>query len=302
MTNKARLEAVLAGRPVDMPPHFELVFQLEEEAFGIKLLSGEELQRAGQAELEKDQAQRLEINARLIEDYGWAAVQGPTRLLKNQLGDKALVFDFNGNGTFWMPPGNEIMDFVVRMFERPDEMHDLARKKCADSIELARRQQDQGVDFIVINSDYAFNTGPFISPKHFAEFVTPYLTEIVQAIHELGIPVILHSDGDLKAILGQIVGTGIDGYQSIDPQGGMDIREVRRQYPELILMGNVQCSLLQDTDEAQIRESVRYCFKHGNEGGRYIFSTSNCIFKGMPLKSYRLMLDEYRACYDTQRG
>jgi hypothetical protein len=25
----------------------------------------------------------------------------------------------------------------------------------------------------------------------------------------------------------------------------------------------------------------------------YIFSTSNCIFKGMPPASYRIMLDEY---------
>ncbi|MDD3927721.1 MAG: uroporphyrinogen decarboxylase family protein, partial [bacterium] len=94
----------------------------------------------------------------------------------------------------------------------------------------------------------------------------------------------------------QIVETGIDAYQSIDPQGGMDIRTVRMQYPELILMGNVPCSLLQDADELPIRESVRYCFEHGNRGGRYIFSTSNCVFNGMPLDSYHIMLDEYRRC------
>ncbi len=52
--------------------------------------------------------------------------------------------------------------------------------------------------------------------------------------------------------------------------------------------------MLQDTDEDKIRESVRYCMKHGGSGRRYIFSTSNCIFKGMPPESYRIMLDEYQ--------
>jgi hypothetical protein len=56
--------------------------------------------------------------------------------------------------------------------------------------------------------------------------------------------------------------------------------------------------MLQDTDEAKIRQSVRYCMTHGGIGKRYIFSTSNCIFAGMPPASYRLMLDEYRRCIE----
>ncbi len=33
---------------------------------------------------------------------------------------------------------------------------------------------------------------------------------------------------------------------------------------------------------------------HGGIGKPYIFSTSNCIFNGMPTDSYRIMLDEYQ--------
>lgn len=128
----------------------------------------------------------------------------------------------------------------------------------------------------------------------FAEFVTPYLSEVVDGIHRLGVKAILHSDGDLRQILPQLVSTELDGYQSVDPQGYMDIAEVKRVYGDrLILMGNVQASLLQEVDEHRIRESVRYCMTYGKPGGRYIFSTSNCIFKGMPLESYHIMLDEY---------
>jgi len=74
----------------------------------------------------------------------------------------------------------------------------------------------------------------------------------------------------------------------------MDIAEVKRIYGDrLILMGNVRTSLLQDVEEEGIRESVRYCMVHGKPDGGFVFSTSNCLFQGMPIESYHIMLDEY---------
>ena len=74
----------------------------------------------------------------------------------------------------------------------------------------------------------------------------------------------------------------------------MDIRAVREAYPDWLLMENVHCNLMQDDDDAAIDSAVDYCMTHGGIGSRYIFSTSNCIFAGMPARSYRAMLDAYR--------
>jgi uroporphyrinogen decarboxylase len=74
----------------------------------------------------------------------------------------------------------------------------------------------------------------------------------------------------------------------------MDIKKVRERFPDWILMGNVNSGMLQFSDEKKIRSSVQYCMKYGGVGKRYIFSTSNCIFEGMPPESYYIMLDEYR--------
>ena len=312
MTPRERLQAVLDGRIPDRVPHFELVFQLEKEATGKTWPSSEVLLKASAKEKEYWIQEYLDLWETIIDRYGWSAVPLPVQVSgleqgqiiqagRKRLGDQVLIFDFNGEGTFWMPSGSEIMAFTVMLFEEPEKAHELARKKRDQSIRLARLQVDQGVDFIVINSDYGFNQGPFISPAMFAEFVTPYLAEIVESMHQFGTRAILHSDGDLRKILDQLVSTGLDGYQSVDPQGNMDIAQVKQQYGDrLILMGNVQASLLQDEDETRIRESVRYCMTHAKPGGRYIFSTSNCIFAGMPLHNYDVMLDEFEklAAYD----
>jgi len=305
MSSKKRLEEVFAGRIPDKVPHFELVFQLEKEVFGKSWPTYEQMSKASPKEREYLLEEYFEIWELILEKYQWSAIQLPCNLHgyfdgkiipegKKRFGDRAMIYDFNGSGTFWMPTGSEMEEFYVKFYERPDEAHEEARAKMKASIELARRQVDQGVDFICINSDYGFNDGPFISPKMFSEFVTPYLAEIVDKMHSFGVKVILHSDGDLRSILDQLVSTGIDGYQSIDPQGHMDIAEVKRQYGDrLILMGNVKTSLLQEVDEKSIREAVNYCMTHGKPNGRYIFSTSNCIFAGMPVESYHIMLDEY---------
>src|SRR5919109_2026218 len=96
-------------------------------------------------------------------------------------------------------------------------------------------------------------------------------------------------------ILDQLVAANPHALHSLDPQAGIDIAEVKRRYGDrLCLIGNVKCSSLDSGSEAEIRESARYALQHGMPGGGYIFSTSNCIYTGMPLSNYELMLDLWR--------
>jgi len=290
MTGRKQLEMILDGKVPATPPHWELVFQIEKDMFGMDLDAVPKRSRF---------KAQMDVYHRLVAEFDWAAVPGSyqadgVKKIRKAMGSSALVPAYEGQGVFWMPNGDTIMDFSVRLFEDMKGLQAEARQKCRRAIEFFRQAVDAGADFFVLTYDFGFNDAPFISPDHFAVLCTPYLTEIVQAIHNLGKKAILHSDGCLTKILDQIHSTGIDGYQSVDPQGHMDIRKVRRHYPHLILMGNVACNMLQDTNQEKIRESVRYCMTHGGIGKPYIFSTSNCIFNGMPPESYRIMHDEYR--------
>jgi uroporphyrinogen decarboxylase len=76
---------------------------------------------------------------------------------------------------------------------------------------------------------------------------------------------------------------------------GVDIAEVKRLYgDQLCLIGNVNCAKLDTGSEEEVVESARYCLRHGMPGYGYIFSTSNCIYTGMRLARYDLMLDVWR--------
>lgn len=302
MTNKHRLQTLLDGGTPDQVPHFELDFYLEKELFGLDM--NNVLRKSYSSMTKRNDAilkSHIEIMHRLVDELGYASVYFnwnlPVELgiteVKKALGDKALIRTHEWYGVYWMPSGADFMPFISMMYERPDELHINARIKCDVAKAKLKRYADAGTDFFLLAYDFGFNKGPFIGPDEFAEFVTPYLAELVQYIHDLGLKAILHSDGDINLLLDEIYSTGVDGLQSVDPQGNMDIKNVRERFPDWLLMGNVNCAMLQEVEEAKIRESVQYCMKHGGVSKRYIFSTSNCIYPGMPPESYRIMLDEY---------
>jgi len=306
MTGKENLKAILDGQVPDSPPHWELNFLISKEMLGIDLEAIEQT-FTGSEKAKKDliQKKEIEIRHRLIDEYDWAAAPcfSPqlTSLYKKEFGDKALIAGFDWDGVLWTPTFDDLMNFVEQLFDAPGELHAEARQKCEIAKKRLTLYADNGADFFVLAHDFGFNDATFVSPDHFREFMAPYLAEVVQHAHALGKKALLHSDGCLTQILDQLHATGLDGYQSVDPQGHMDIREVREQYPEWILMGNVACNMLQDADEQKIRESVRYCMTHGGVGKPYIFSTSNCIFNGMPPQSYEIMLDEYNRILNEAR-
>jgi len=111
----------------------------------------------------------------------------------------------------------------------------------------------------------------------------------------------IHTDGMIMPVLDQLLDLGAHCLQSIDPMAGVDIAEVKKvTYGKMALMGNVQCSLLQDGPDEAIRQSALYALEEGSPGGGYIFSTSNTIFPGIPLRNYEYMLEVFAGFNDKQ--
>ena len=97
-------------------------------------------------------------------------------------------------------------------------------------------------------------------------------------------------------ILDQLLEATPHALHSLDPQAGVDMAEVKRLCGhQVCLIGNVDCGLLTSGTEEQVVEATRYALKHGMPGGGYIFSTSNCIYPGLPLARYERMLDVWRS-------
>jgi len=299
------ITALTGGQP-DVVPHFELEFQLGEEYFGRTFATRDEWEaepsRGGEY-LRRDARHFVEAADAFdysiimyshvfrpgFEDY----VEG-IRILKDLDGGKRLIMA-HGDGTLGIPDGENMMQMTVDLFERPREVKAAQRKSAEEACERGEKLMAAGLDGFIMCTDYCFNHGPFLSPAMFAEFVTPYLSWTIKEYRAMGAYVIKHTDGNIMPIIDQLVAANPHGLHSLDPMAGVDIKEVKRLYGDrLCLIGNVNCALMQTGTREEILESCRYAMESGKPGGGYIFSTSNCIFKGMPRRSYDMMLDYYR--------
>ena len=106
-------------------------------------------------------------------------------------------------------------------------------------------RQHGSLDGFALCADYCFNTGPFLSPRQFREFITPYLKQPIQGFRELGFYTTKHTDGNIMPIIDQLLEANPHALHSLDSQGDVDIAEFKRLYGDLVcLIGNVNCGML----------------------------------------------------------
>ena len=311
MSNRERFIAALERRPLTgRVPHFELVFFLTMETFGkvhpshrsyhqwVQMEEKErELHRADMAELYLATAERFEHSAILLHpnpDTVEETLQ-LVDLIRERSGERYFLMR-HGDATLGIPSGDEMMAFSYRLADEPEKVKVEARAMVDAALKQAEiYRKHGGLDGFALCTDYCFNTGPFLSPAMFAEFTAPYLARLIQGYHEMGFYTIKHTDGNIMPIIDQLVQANPHALHSLDPQAGVDIAEVKRLYGDKVcLIGNVNCGALDTGTDEEVIASARYALQHGMPGGGYIFSTSNCIYTGMRLERYELMLEVWR--------
>ncbi|MDA0711056.1 MAG: hypothetical protein O3B73_12695 [bacterium] len=306
MKPRDRFISALERRPITgRVPHFELVFFLTMEVFGRvhpSHRSYHQWDQMSESERELHRRDVADLHIATVERFDHDAIflhPNPNREdeilrqvdLVREITQDTYFLMVHGDATYSIPSGKQMSDWCARLVEDPLAVKKEAASRVDQALDRAERfSKHGGLDGFALCADYCFNTGPFLSPDWFDEFVTPYLHRLVRGYRDLGFYVIKHTDGNIMPILDRLVEANPHALHSLDPQGQVDIREVKRLVGDRVcLIGNVNCGLLDSgTDEACIA-SARYALQHGMPGGGYIFSTSNCIYTGMRLDRYKLI-------------
>lgn len=313
MTHRERFIKTLKCEPIGgQVPTFELVFFLTMEAFGKVHPSQRRYDQWNQmsaverklhmnemAQLYIDTAKRYDHSAIFVhpipddfENTRWLL-----ETIREKTGDEYYIM-MHGDPTWAIPDGDSMMEFSVQMFEEPEKLNAQSQKRLDDSLEFARKLDAAGhlLDGFALCSDYCFNVNPFFSEELFDELIVPYLKGAIDGYRSMGYYTIKHTDGNIMPILKQMADCKPDAFHSLDPQGGVSIPEVRKIVgPDIALIGNVNCGLLQTGSEEECRADVLRSLREGMADGRgYVFSTSNCAYTGLPLERYEMLIDLWK--------
>ena len=222
-------------------------------------------------------------------EYRYESVREAVKRFK---GERAVVF--LGHEAFeysWYLLGG-MDELFINYIKNPEFVKRLSEVAWSYQSRLLENMTQVGVDILLTGDDYAGKTGPMMSPRHFREFVLPYLQEAVDIAHQHGLPFIKHTDGNLWKILDMIVDTGIDGLHPNEPMAGMEIGQVKERYGDRIaVVGNVDCSmLLSFGTQKEVVEAVRETIAKASVGGGHILSSSNSIHPAVKPENYRAMI------------
>ncbi len=170
---------------------------------------------------------------------------------------------------------SELMpDFVLN----PSLVHGIMRVTTDYIKAVISMTAAMNVEFFNMAGDLADERSTLMSPRHYRHFVKPYQKEIVEHVHDLGLKVMKHTDGNVSAILDDFVEVGFDGFHPVQPQC-MDIQEVKQRLTgRLCVIGNIDCRfLLPFGSPEEVVESVKDTLAKAAPGGGYILCSSNSL-------------------------
>ncbi|MFH1903856.1 MAG: uroporphyrinogen decarboxylase family protein [Candidatus Omnitrophota bacterium] len=149
------------------------------------------------------------------------------------------------------------------------------------------------VGAVVISDDLGYKTQTMISPADLREFVLPWHKKLAAIIHKYDKPCILHSCGNLAAIMEDLIEyVGIDAKHSYE-DAILPAAEAKRLYGDRIaILGGFDVDRLCRSSEEEIRKHVGTLIRELGADGGYAFGSGNSIPDYVPIKNYLIMLDQ----------
>ena len=153
----------------------------------------------------------------------------------------------------------------------------------------------ESVGAVAMGDDMGFKTSTMISPRHLREYVFPWQKKAVAAVHSHGKPFILHSCGNLKAVMDDLIDdVGIDAKHSYEDLI-LPVAEAKKQYGKRVaILGGVDMDFLCRARPEEVRKYTRRVIEQCAPGGGYCLGTGNTVANFINVENYLTMVDEGR--------
>jgi len=148
-----------------------------------------------------------------------------------------------------------------------------------------------GVDGGYFGDDYGAQRGPLFSPRTWRRLFRPRLERMFTPFREAGLPIIMHSDGDIQSILPDLVEIGLNCLNPAQPEV-LDFAWLRRTFPSLAYYGGISTQhVLPDGTPAEVSTAVdRSIAQLADDGSGLLVGPSHRMQSDIPLANVDAML------------
>ncbi len=200
----------------------------------------------------------------------------------------AVAGDLWERATFMRPLG----ELLVDLYERPAFVHELLDRICAFDLAVLARLVELPVDGVFLSDDYGNQRQLMMSPAQWREFVAPRLGRILDFARGRGLVSMLHSCGNVREIVPDLIAMGLDVQHPIQPEA-MDVYDLKREFGrDITFWGGIstQHTLPHGTPD-EVRAEVREKRERLGAGGGYILEPGITIQEDVPLANVLALIE-----------
>ena len=111
------------------------------------------------------------------------------------------------------------------LFDMIDEeplLYELIDQLTEFNLALVKRFVDNGCSTMGYPEDLGMQSGPMLPPDMFRKYIKPSYTRLMKPARDAGIPIHMHSDGDIRTLVDDIVDSGVEVINLQDLVNGID--------------------------------------------------------------------------------
>jgi uroporphyrinogen decarboxylase len=186
---------------------------------------------------------------------------------------------------------------LIAIATEPDWVRDMYETDATLAIEMCEIMREGGFDFdgAFIFCDLGYRNGLLFSPRHFEEQLHPTFQRLFDYFNGNGMPVILHSCGDVRKLIPYFVKEGLRCLQPLEVKAGMDLVALKEEWGDkLAFMGGIDVRAMATEDPAAIEEEIRTKIPVAKRGGGYIYHSDHSIPNDVSFARYQRVLELVR--------
>jgi uroporphyrinogen decarboxylase len=184
---------------------------------------------------------------------------------------------------------------LMDMLERTEWVEELLDRITEIQLILSRRFVAAGVDGGYFGDDYGAQRAMLFSPRLWRRLMKPRLAKMFSVFVDAGLPVILHSDGDIRKILPDLVEIGLTTLNPVQPEV-LDHTWLQREYgTKLSFYGGVSTQgVLPNGTVEEVRAATIACAGAlAPEGTGLLLGASHRMQSDIPARNVEAMLDAF---------
>ncbi len=171
------------------------------------------------------------LDARFADDWAGKACAAADR------GDVILI---DGGCYYWTLRSIAGVEGASYLFyDAPELVDELCERYFTVVMEgLRRAVKIVKIDLIGFGEDFAFKTGPLLSPEMFRRFILPRYAKTMAFAKEHGVDLTWHdSDGDCRLLLPDMLAVGVNSTCPCEMAAGMDPVALRKEFGRALRIG-----------------------------------------------------------------